>query len=329
MNQAATSAFEQVAMQHHLRGVRVESADIPFLEDGYIVNNAREIAQSDLFENNQRLQEQLGTGTECQRADGSKFDLRQVYRINGKKKKGTKLGKRAYNNRLDFDEDSDSYSDDDPEFTAAVAQSRAEAASAPSTHQDQRKKPPVYSQHDGIKSRAHVAPVNLQEPLGISAVATALFGGPVPSYGGAFAPPEENNVARGPARISPPNPAPYVPPPAAAPFVSPPSNNGGRLYAPVPRYQDRRGPLEARVVARSMRTASQRYGDMYNVDEPGEGWQPVDDKDAMRARKRIRHMSENPQIVSMVLDNCTDNVADPDSQEAIVIYDEITDQWDD
>ena len=78
-----------------------------------------------------------------------------------------------------------------------------------------------------------------------------------------------------------------------------------------------------------MKTASQRFEGLYNVDEPGMGWQPVDDKDAKRAKKRLKHMSENPQIVAMVLDNYTENVPVPDSQEAVVIYDEITDQWDD
>jgi hypothetical protein len=105
----------------------------------------------------------------------------------------------------------------------------------------------------------------------------------------------------------------------------------GRLvHAPIPVYQQSQlGSLEARVVARSMRTASHHYGGLYNVDEPAKGWQPIDDKDAKRARKRMKHMSENPQMVSMVLDNYTANCPDPDSQEAIVIYDEVTDQWDD
>ena len=88
--------------------------------------------------------------------------------------------------------------------------------------------------------------------------------------------------------------------------------------------------MEARVVARSMRAASHYYGGLYNVDEPSQGWhQPTDDKDTKRARKRVKHTSENPQIVTMVFDQHAATCPDPDSQEAVVIHDEATDQWDD
>ena len=323
MSQSATSAFAQVAMQQRMRGVQVERTDLPFLEDGYITNISKEVAESEVFTNNQRLQGMLGTGTECVNADKSKFDACQAFRLNGSKdKKGKKTSHRSYNNRLDLSlDDSDSNSDDD-DLAEAIKQSRAEAEAC-STVDQARKKPPIYSEKDQVKSLSHVAPTNLQEPLGISGVAMALFGGPVPSYDGRVAPAPADNVARKPpARISPPNanPVPYIPP--RAQFVSPASsNNAGRLVG--------KRSLEARVVARSMKTASRRFEGLYNVDEPGMGWQPVDDKDAKRAKKRLKHMSENPQIVAIVLDNYTENVPVPDSQEAIVIYDESTDQWDD
>jgi hypothetical protein len=260
---------------------------------------------------------------------------------NGSKdKEGKNASHRSYNNRLDLSHAGDDCADSsssvnaDPDFAAAVAQSLAEPQQAPSAHQDQRKKPPVCSQQDQVKSRPHVALANLQEPLGTpSAIATSLLGGSAPSYDGTFEPPDEddNVPRRPPIHILPPNPAPHVPPPAAAAqFVSPSSNNGGHLHAPIPVCQeDQPGSLAARVVARSMRTALQHFGGLHKVDEPAKGWQPMDDKDTKRARKRIKHMSENPQIVSMVLGNYAVNFPNPDSQEAIVIYDEITNQWDD
>jgi hypothetical protein len=212
MNQSATSAFTQVAMQQRMRGMQVDSTDIPFLEDGFIVGMGREIAQSELFNNNQRLQEVLGTSTECENADGSKFDARQAYRLNGSSdKEGKKTSHRSYNNRLDLSRDDSNSGNEDPEFAAAIAQSLLAVAQAPpATYQDQRKKPPLYSQQDQVKLDPHVAPANLQEPLGISAIAQQLFGRHVPSYDGTFlAPPTDNR--KPPARISPPNPAPHIP----------------------------------------------------------------------------------------------------------------------
>ena len=332
LNQAAQSAFTQVAMQHQMRGVQVQNPDIAYLDDGFMVNTAREMARSDLFENNQALQRQLGNGTGCLKQDGSSFDARQQFR---KKKKGS----RSCNDRLDLahaDHDTDSSDDEAARYEATIAQSLLLA-----TAEDRRKKPPASSQQeDQTKKRSHFAPGNLRQPLGISGIAKALFGGPAPSFNGTFEPVGDvgdDIVAMtpgAPARISPP--VPHIPPPpASAPFVSPSFRNNAAapLHAPIPVYQDRvyqdRPNLEARVIARSMQTASQRFGELCNVDEPAMGWQPRDDKDAKRAKKRLKHMSENPQMVSMVLSNCTENAPEPDSQEAIVIYDEVTDQWDD
>ena len=51
-------------VEQRMRGVQVDTTYLPFLEDGYITNISKELAESNVFTNNQRLQGLLGRGTD-------------------------------------------------------------------------------------------------------------------------------------------------------------------------------------------------------------------------------------------------------------------------